>query len=269
LISCLLLAGCFSKPRHSANVERFFNDAKVRASTGNTVTKIDLRGLRFSLGALPGTRENPKNNQDSIMVSDVDTGIREAVQIVVTPGVGNTLPDTDQPSPEFLERLQRDTEKALQRHRYVSVELGKLPDPGNPNVTPLPAREEESIQIVEKQPMEAERLLYSTYGSEKDRKFVAELIGRLRPQLEANDIKDNFGPDAGFVEIIIHSAGQTWTLRSWHPMFEQNRDLVVAANGVEPLNGRSRAEVLAAQPEDYRNFRALFDEIQGAMKRRK
>jgi hypothetical protein len=270
LFSSLLLASCFGAPKHSVNVQRFFNDAKERASTGNTTTKIDLRGLRFTLGALPETRANPKSTQDSILVSDVDSAIREAVQIVVTPRVGANLPDTEQPSPEFLERLQRDTEKALLRYRYVSVELGTLPDPGEPDVTPLAVPSAESIQVIEHQPSGSgsPRVLFSTYGSEKDRRFVTDLVGRLRQQLEANDIKDNFGPDDGFMEIVIKSGGQSWTLRSWHPQFEQNSQLVVTSKGVEPLNGRSRAEVLAAEPENYRNFRSLFDSLLAAMRSR-
>jgi len=264
------LSSCASKPHYSTNVERFFADAKTRASTGNVTSPINLNGLRFTLGTLPNAKKEPRNSrEDSVLVSDVDSGIRDAVQIVVNPAVGDNLPDAQQPSPEFLEQLERDTMKALRRSRYVSVERGRLPDPGAPDVTPLPAREEESIQIIEHRPTQGARVLYSTYGSDPDRSFVLDLVGKLRPRLEANDIKDSFGPDGGFIEIIVKSGQESWTLRSWHPLYEENPNSVATINGLETLDGRSREEVLAAQPEDYRNFRAIFDEILAAMKRRK
>jgi hypothetical protein len=76
------------------------------------------------------------------------------------------------------------------------------------------------------------------------------------------------GPDAAVTTVrvwdgnaLIVDAG------SWHERFEADPRLVVTATGVEPLDGRSRADVRAKQPADYQLFRQRWDEVLGRIRR--
>ena len=70
------------------------------------------------------------------------------------------------------------------------------------------------------------------------------------------------GPDAEVTTVRIRE-GDTLIVdvASWHERFESNPQLVVTATGVEPLNGRSREEVLAQQPGDYQTFRRRWERM--------
>lgn len=70
-----------------------------------------------------------------------------------------------------------------------------------------------------------------------------------------------FGPDAGFVAIELSDGKETIVIRSWHPLFVKNRDLVVTSHGVESLNGRKPEDVLKEDEAWYREARMVFDKI--------
>ncbi len=70
-----------------------------------------------------------------------------------------------------------------------------------------------------------------------------------------------YGPDSGFVAITLTRGKSTLTVRSWHPLFEKNPNLVVTSHGVETLNERNREEVLKSDKAWYRNARKCFDKI--------
>lgn len=71
---------------------------------------------------------------------------------------------------------------------------------------------------------------------------------------------NNFGPDSGYREIRLSYSGKTIVLRSWHPSAERNNNVVATTNGIEPLNGRTRDQALAGNP-DYLSKRRAFDSI--------
>jgi len=73
-------------------------------------------------------------------------------------------------------------------------------------------------------------------------------------------------PDAGFDAVIISTGTLQLCMRSVHEGFERNDNLVVTAHGVEPLEGRNRDQVLAAQPEDYKRFRAIWSEVKAGFR---
>jgi len=95
--------------------------------------------------------------------------------------------------------------------------------------------------------------------------------GRLRKLLEGLDasgiFKDptlndaNFGPDSQFITIAIADGRRRLNMASWHEVYEANSDLVATSAGLEPLDGRDRAAVLAAEPESYRRYRRLWGEV--------
>ena len=70
-----------------------------------------------------------------------------------------------------------------------------------------------------------------------------------------------FGPDSRWVEITLKRGWQKLTVRSWHPLFEDNPNSVVTSRGVESLNGRTREEVLESDELWYQNARKCFDKI--------
>lgn len=76
------------------------------------------------------------------------------------------------------------------------------------------------------------------------------------------------GPDAEVTTVQVRQ-GDTLIVDvgSWHERFELDPRLVVTASGVEPLDDRSRDEVLAQQPDDYRLFRRRWDEVLGHLRR--
>ena len=75
------------------------------------------------------------------------------------------------------------------------------------------------------------------------------------------DRRNLFGPDSGYVEITVTNGEETIVVRSWHPLYEKNKKVVVTSSGVESLNGRNRDEVLKADKEWYREARRVFDSM--------
>ena len=72
---------------------------------------------------------------------------------------------------------------------------------------------------------------------------------------------NSFGPDAKYREIRLERGGKVLTFRSWHPIYERDGSMVVTSQGVFPLNGRSRAEVLKKDDRGYVARRTAFDAI--------
>jgi hypothetical protein len=76
----------------------------------------------------------------------------------------------------------------------------------------------------------------------------------------------HFAPDARHTHVIVIADDhRIIDVASGHQIAEQEPGLVATATGIEPLNGFSRAAVLAAQPAAYRNFRARWDAVIGAI----
>jgi hypothetical protein len=74
-----------------------------------------------------------------------------------------------------------------------------------------------------------------------------------------------FGPDARRTHIVMNLASDRIVdAESWHEIAERDPEVVATATGIEPLNGRDRAAVLAAQPEAYRAFRARWERVKDA-----
>jgi len=75
------------------------------------------------------------------------------------------------------------------------------------------------------------------------------------------DRRNLFGPDSGYIEIRITNGHEEIMVRSWHPLYEKNKKLIVTSSGIESLNGRDRKEVLDADQKWYREARKVFDEV--------
>jgi len=73
--------------------------------------------------------------------------------------------------------------------------------------------------------------------------------------------RELYGPDSGYIEIILKNGDERIEVRSWHPLFKNNQKVVVTSNGVEALNGRTKGEVLKSDKAWYKNLRTCFDEI--------
>lgn len=71
----------------------------------------------------------------------------------------------------------------------------------------------------------------------------------------------SFGPDSMYRQIRLKHGEKVLTFRSWHPIYERDKRMVVTSRGVTALAGRSRAEVLKEDDQGYVARRAAFDAI--------
>jgi hypothetical protein len=95
--------------------------------------------------------------------------------------------------------------------------------------------------------------------------------GKLRELLAELEKKGTFkdpnrrasylGPDSEFITIAIADGMKRLNISSWHEVYEVNPGTLAIAQALISLNGRSREEVLAGEPESYRRFRALWGEL--------
>ncbi len=72
---------------------------------------------------------------------------------------------------------------------------------------------------------------------------------------------NSFGPDSMYRQIRLERGGKVLTFRSWHPIAERDGRMVALSQGLVPLNGRSRAEVLKQDDRGYVAKRSAFDAI--------
>jgi len=76
----------------------------------------------------------------------------------------------------------------------------------------------------------------------------------------------NFGPDSAYRQIVFFSSGRKIELRSWHPIYEQEPDVVAGSEGVTSLVGETREEFLAQDDPKYVAQRRAFDEIEARLR---
>jgi len=82
------------------------------------------------------------------------------------------------------------------------------------------------------------------------------LFGRMDEEYQSF-VRD----DAPFIELRAEGARRRKRLDSWHETFEANTNLVVTAQAVEALAGRTRREVLAQEDQEYRRFRMIWTDL--------
>jgi hypothetical protein len=71
-----------------------------------------------------------------------------------------------------------------------------------------------------------------------------------------------YGPGVRHMHVRIGPPGDPVVdAASAHELVERNTALVATATGIEPLAGRLRADVFAAQPEAYRAFRTRWEKV--------
>jgi hypothetical protein len=94
---------------------------------------------------------------------------------------------------------------------------------------------------------------------------VVQALAEITHMIEVEDAparQFHYGPDSRWLSIELYDAGQpVLHLGSWHELFEANPGLVVTETGVEPLGGRDREAVLAAQTAGHRAFRRRWQTI--------
>lgn len=96
--------------------------------------------------------------------------------------------------------------------------------------------------------------------SDEDRRFVKGLWDGYGPVFGFKDW-NNLGPDSMYRQLRLVHEIKTLTLRSWHPIYERDRKLIVTSHGVTTLGKRSRAEVLRKDNQTYVKRRAAFDTL--------
>lgn len=71
----------------------------------------------------------------------------------------------------------------------------------------------------------------------------------------------NFGPDASWTTLFVRGATGSLVMESWHELYENKGKTVATAHGLTALNGQRLEDVLAAQPQDYRDYRAAWTDV--------
>lgn len=138
LLFSACIAGCASDGHADRKIIAFYKQARERLRSSSVSRPVDLDGLTFTGGVLPGSPKYPEVNESSIIVSDPDPSSRQIVQVIVSPRVSGSFLDPEEPSPEFLRQIAASEEEALRTHQYTGVILGSKPQAeqgadGNPH----------------------------------------------------------------------------------------------------------------------------------------
>jgi hypothetical protein len=146
LLMPLLFTACMTKkakgpPPPLSIMKRFYGQAQMRAATGNASRRIDLSGLQFEEGRMPGATHFPQGDESSVVVTAAHGPQRDAVQVILSPRVGGPPPpeDSDTPPPDTAPPSQAELAEALQQGRYGNVELGTLTQARGGQGAPAPS----------------------------------------------------------------------------------------------------------------------------------
>ena len=97
--------------------------------------------------------------------------------------------------------------------------------------------------------------------------FLADLYD-FALQHFPNGTWTNFGPDSSYRKIEFVSKGRQVRLKSWHPLYETNSNVVAGSHGLTPLLGQSREAYLRGDDPTYVRQRKAFDEIEARLRKR-
>ncbi len=103
-------------------------------------------------------------------------------------------------------------------------------------------------------------LLKPSALDERQRKTIAELQALAAAHFEERRW-NNYGPDSRFREITLPAPGGSFVLRSWHPIYERNPQVVASSGGLTAWSGGSRNEFLQQDCPTYLARRNAFDTI--------
>ena len=78
----------------------------------------------------------------------------------------------------------------------------------------------------------------------------------------------NFGPDSAYRKIVFFSRGRKIQLSSWHPIYEQDPNVIASSKGLTSLVGKTREEFLAQDDPEYVAQRRAFDDIEARLRQR-
>ena len=91
-------------------------------------------------------------------------------------------------------------------------------------------------------------------------KFFAT-VNKVLKENAVGESQRHAGPDSPWISLSIELDGQKISLTSDHLYFEGLGRLVLTDHGLEPLNGRDKAAVIAQQSIGLRQFRSAFEGI--------
>ncbi len=74
-----------------------------------------------------------------------------------------------------------------------------------------------------------------------------------------------FGPDSTYHSVWLCHEDKHTRVETWHELFETNPNLVVVNGGVTSLDGRKRADVIASDTREFREFRKLWSDLRGEL----
>ena len=122
--------------------------------------------------------------------------------------------------------------------------------------------DEISVTIVEyKAKGDAKKLGSVEANDDATREAIRKLWDDASKAFSKEHRQQMFGPGSGYIEITLKNGRKTIVVRSWHPVLEKNKKLVVTSRGVEALDGRKRADILKADKAWYQEAKRCFDAI--------
>jgi len=112
-----------------------------------------------------------------------------------------------------------------------------------------------------------DKSLLQAVSTNSDAQFLSELFDYATEYFPERSW-NNFGPDSQYRQIVFASLGRKVELKSWHPIYETNANVVAASYGLTGLDGQSRDEFLVKDDQDYVQKRTAFDEIEVRLRKR-
>lgn len=94
---------------------------------------------------------------------------------------------------------------------------------------------------------------------------VTQLLFEQHARLVATTRKEFVVPDSEYAEIALVQGDRLAALKSCIPVFESDQRLVATDHGIEALDGRERAAVLATQSREFREFRDAWTRCADAL----
>lgn len=74
------------------------------------------------------------------------------------------------------------------------------------------------------------------------------------------------GPDASFMTLVVIDHDRVMKMSSWDELYEAGGKCIGTAHGLHYLEGKTAQEVLAEQPQEYLDYRQLWDKIRSGAK---
>ena len=95
-------------------------------------------------------------------------------------------------------------------------------------------------------------------------RLIDQYFASVKQVLQTYDVSKDWllsGPDIPIITISMELDGKKLSLASSHTLTERDSRLVTTSRGTEALEGRDKANVLAQQSLEFRQYRVAFEQL--------